>query len=386
NRKEKTLWSGKSGGRPIELVYPENESAEADFIAAQIRALSVSEGLRYHDFGVLTRTNSLAGNIEEAFLAENIPYKVSGGTSFFQRKEIKDIISYLRVIANTHDDVSLLRIINTPHRGIGRATISALNDIARKNKSGIWNAMTLLNHTRQEGQQNLFQDKKALTELEEFMRLIETQQEAILGKKGSLSGAVRALVDTIDYWGYLVAEHGKEEKKARWKFGNIEYFIRMIENWERDPDTLDAGVYAWLNRISLITRDDGEDDNLGKVSLMTIHSAKGLEFPVVFIAGAEEGLIPHEKSIEDEEASEIAGSLEEERRLFYVAITRAREKLYISSCQKRRRLHSAGECSPSPFLEEIPAHLIEHHQPPSPEDEAALAEDLLQKLKARFKA
>jgi DNA helicase-2/ATP-dependent DNA helicase PcrA len=385
NRKEKTLWSGKGGGRPIELVYPENESAEADFIAAQIRNLSVSEGLRSHDFGVLTRTNSLAGNIEEAFLAENIPYKVSGGTSFFQRKEIKDIISYLRVIANPQDDVSLLRIINTPHRGIGRTTVAALNDIARKNKSGIWNAITLLNHARQEGQQHLFQDKKALTELEEFMRLIETQQEAILGQKGQLSGKVRALVDTIDYWGYLVTEHGKEEKKARWKFGNIEYFIRMIENWERDPDTLDSGLYSWLNRISLITRDDGETDNLGKVSLMTIHSAKGLEFPVVFIAGAEEGLIPHEKSIEDDTSSEIAGSLEEERRLFYVAITRAREKLYISSCQKRRRLHSVEECSPSPFLEEIPAHLLQRHQPPSPADEAALAEDLLQKLKARFR-
>jgi DNA helicase-2/ATP-dependent DNA helicase PcrA len=123
NRKEKTLWSGKDGGRPIELVYPENESAEADFIASQIKHLSITETLRYHDFGVLTRTNSLSTNIEEAFLAEDIPYKVSGGTSFFQRKEIKDIISYLRVIANPQDDVSLLRIINVPRRGIGKHTI-----------------------------------------------------------------------------------------------------------------------------------------------------------------------------------------------------------------------------------------------------------------------
>jgi len=392
SRKGKTLWSGKGEGRPIEIHYPENESAEADFIASQIRSLQIADGLRYHDFGVLTRTNSLAGNIEEAFLAENIPYKVSGGTSFFQRKEIKDIISYLRVIANPHDDVSLLRIINTPGRGIGKATIAALNDIARKNRTGIWDAVSRLNHARQEGQQHLFHDKKVLTELEEFMRLIETQQTAILERKGEpgqpwlLSQKVRALVDTIDYWGYLVAEHGKEEKKARWKFGNIEYFIRMIENWERDPDTLDAGLYPWLNRISLITKDDGETDNLGKVSLMTIHSAKGLEFPVVFIAGAEEGLIPHEKSIadQDETPSETAGSLEEERRLFYVAITRAREKLYITSCQKRRRLQSTEECNPSPFLEEIPQHLIQQYQPISPADEEAQAEDLLNKLKARF--
>jgi len=389
SRKGKTLWSGKGEGRPIEIHYPENESAEADFIASQIRNLQIADGLRYHDFGVLTRTNSLVGNIEEAFLAENIPYKVSGGTSFFQRKEIKDIISYLRVIANSHDDVSLLRIINTPVRGIGKATIAALNDIARKNKTGIWDAISRLNHARREGQQHLFHDKKVLTELEEFTRLIETQQAAMLERKGEpgqpwlLSQKTRELVDTIDYWGYLVAEHGKEEKKARRKFGNIEYFIRMIENWERDPDTLDAGLYPWLNRISLITKDDGETDNLGKVSLMTIHSAKGLEFPVVFIAGAEEGLIPHEKSIADENEtpSEIAGSLEEERRLFYVAITRAREKLYITSCQKHRRLQSVEECTPSPFLEEIPQHLIQQYQPISEADEEAQAEALLKKLK-----
>ncbi|MDR0290981.1 MAG: UvrD-helicase domain-containing protein [Treponema sp.] len=391
NRKEKTLWSGNSGGRPIELVYPENESSEADFIASQIRNLSISETLRYHDFGVLTRTNSLAGNIEEAFLAENIPYKVSGGTSFFQRKEIKDIISYLKVIANPHDDVSLLRIINTPSRGIGKTTVGVLNDTARRNKSGIWDAISRLNHSRQEGQQHLFQDKKALTELEEFMQIIETWQGEILERKGgpgqpwSLSQKVRALVDSIDYWGYLVLEHGKEEKKVRWKFGNIEHFIRMIENWERDPDTLDAGLYPWLNRISLITRDDGETDALGKVNLMTIHSAKGLEFPVVFIAGAEEGLMPHEKSIIDENENEIAGSIEEERRLFYVAITRAREKLYISACQKRRHLQSESECAPSPSIEEIPAHRVQHHQPASPEDEEAMAEQLLEKLKASIR-
>ena len=391
NRKEKTLWSGNNGGRPVELVYPENESAEADFIASQIKTLSVTEGLRYHDFGELTRTNALAGNIEEAFLAENIPYKVSGGTSFFQRKEIKDIISYLRIMANPQDDISLLRIINTPPRGIGKSTIAVLNDIARRHNSSLWQALSLLDHARREGQQHLFNDTNALTELEEFIQLIETRREEILERKGMpgqpwlLSQKTRALVDAIDYWSYLVTEHGKEEKKARWKFSNIEYFIRMMENWERDPDTQDAGLYSWLNRISLITRDDGEADNLGKVSLMTIHSAKGLEFPVVFIAGAEEGLIPHEKSINAEnETAETAGNIEEERRLFYVAITRAREKLFISSCQKRRRLQSTDECNPSPFLEEIPAHLIQHHQPTAA-DEEALADELLQKLKARFK-
>jgi DNA helicase-2/ATP-dependent DNA helicase PcrA len=398
NRKEKTLWSGTSGGKPVELFHPENESAEADFIASQIRHLMMMESFKYHDFGVLTRTNSLARNIEEAFLAENIPYKVSGGTSFFQRKEVKDVISYLRVIANPDDDVSLLRIINTPRRGIGKNTIAAVSDIARKNHSSIWDALSRLNLLRSGGQQGLFQDPgaggSALTELEEFTALIEQYRAEILERKSApglpwrLSEKVRLLIDSIDYWGYLVLEHGKEEKKARWKFGNIEYFIRMIENWERDPDNLDAGLYPWLNRISLITRDDGENDAEGKVNLMTIHASKGLEFPVVFIAGAEKGLIPHERSISAADGGtadgEEGGSLEEERRLFYVAITRAREKLYITSCRKRRRLQNTAECVPSPFLEEIPPHLIEYHEPETTVDDAALADNFFAQIRARF--
>jgi DNA helicase-2/ATP-dependent DNA helicase PcrA len=410
NRKEKNLWSPVNGGKPIELVYPDNESDEADFIASKIRELQFTETRRYHDFGVLTRTNSLARNIEEAFLADNIPYKVSGGTSFFQRKEIKDIISYLKIIANPQDDISLLRIINTPPRGIGRTTVAALNDIAKKNKSNIWDALSRLNQARQGGQQQLFQDKKANNALEEFMELIETQRAEITERKNMpgqpwrLSEKTRALIDAVDYYSYLVVEHSSDEKKAKWKFSNMEYFIKMIENWERDPDTDNPGLYPWLNRISLITKDDGETDTLGKVSLMTIHSAKGLEFPVVFIAGAEEGLIPHEKSINPDDSAggddsangddgdgneNEAGSIEEERRLFYVAITRAREKLYISSCKNRgRRSHSdsqsADECKPSPFLEEIPAHLIQTVQPVSKEAEEEMSKDILKDIRARL--
>ena len=391
DRKKKNLWSGKQGGKPIELFYPENERGEAFFIAGQISHLMITEDYKYHDFGVLTRTNSLARNIEEAFLADNIPYRVSGGTSFFQRKEIKDISSYLRVIANPDDDVSLLRVINTPRRGIGRTTIAALSDIARKNRSSIWDALSRLNYERSHGQQGLFQDQKAATELEEFSGFIENFREKMLERKTEtdtpwkLSSNVRALVDNIDYWSYLVLEHGKDEKKARWKFSNIEYYIRMIENWESDPDNLDSGLYPWLNRISLITRDDGEDNNEGKVNLMTIHSAKGLEFPVVFIAGAEKGLIPHERSTgEENDENEESGNVEEERRLFYVAITRAREKLYITSCQKRRRLQSVNECEPSPFLDEIPKELIKYHEKEIEVVNDEQAEQFMAQIKAKF--
>jgi DNA helicase-2/ATP-dependent DNA helicase PcrA len=389
HRKEKALWSGRDGGKPIELFYPENESAEADFIASRIRHLSIMESRKYQDFGVLTRTNSLARNIEEAFLAADIPYRVSGGTSFFQRREIKDILSYLRVIANPDDDVNLLRIINTPRRGIGRTTVASLGDFAKRNHTSLWNALERLRYAQSGGQQGLFQDKHIHGELEDFMNQIEFFRQEILERKSApgtrwaLSQKVRSLTDSIDYWGYLVAEHSRDEKKARWKFGNIEYFIRMIENWEKDPDNPDAGLYPWLNRISLITRDDGEDDNEGRANIMTIHAAKGLEFPVVFIAGAEKGLIPHEKSLS--EGGDEAGSVEEERRLFYVAITRAREKLYITSCQKRRKLRDTVDCVPSPFLEEIPQHLVEYHKSETAEEDPAEADEIFARIMEQLK-
>ena len=389
-RKGKNLWSNDKSGKPIELFYPENETAEAEFIAEQIRRLTISEDYKYHDFGVLTRTNSLMRNIEESFLADNIPYRVSGGTSFFQRKEIKDIISYLRVISNTNDDVSLLRIINTPRRGIGKTTVASLNELARKNHICIWDALSRRIYAHSQGQQNLFDDHKALTELEEFSAMIENFRTLMLerkttdGKPWKLSQCVHALVDNIDYWSYLVLEHGKDEKKARWKYTNIEYFVRMIENWEEDPDNLDAGLYPWLNRISLITRDDGDNDNEGKVNLSTIHAAKGLEFPVVFIAGVEKGIIPHEKSINNEEEDE-AGSIEEERRLFYVAITRAREKLYITCCRQRRRLQTASECSPSPFLAEIPPELVKYHEKEPDVMDDTKADEYMARMKAMLK-
>ncbi|AEF86777.1 helicase, UvrD/Rep family [Treponema primitia ZAS-2] len=381
NRKEKQLWSGNKGGKPVELFYPQNESEEADFIATRIRDLMMRDRLKYDDFGVLLRTNSMTRSIEEAFLAENIPYRVSGGTSFFQRKEIKDVLSYLRVIANTNDDVNLLRIINTPRRGIGKTTITMLNDLARKNHSNIWDSMGRIRYTPDV----LFQEAaKGKVELDEFMQLIETYKEELLGKRG-ISQKVRALVDSIDYWSYLVTEYSKNEKVAKWKFLNIESLIQSMETWEKDPDNFDPSLYAYLNRVSLITRDDGDDEaGKGKVNLMTIHASKGLEFPVVFIAGAEDGIIPHERAMEDGEGNSEFSPLEEERRLFYVAITRARDKLFITSCLHRRRLQSSTDCVPSPFLAEIPPHLVEYHEPDKPVETPEEAESYFSLIKSKF--
>ncbi|MBQ0002574.1 MAG: UvrD-helicase domain-containing protein [Treponema sp.] len=374
NRKEKKLWSGNNSGKPIEIFMPDNETDEANFIAESIQGISMEEKLKYDQFGVLMRANTQSRPIEEAFLEANIPYTMSGGTSFFQRKEIKDVISYLRVIANHDDDVNLIRIINVPRRGIGRATLEIFNDYALQNKCSLWTAITDL-MAMPDGVLN---DKTKLL-IKEFMDIIEGNTSMISGK--GLSKKVRALVEEINYWDYLIVDNPKSEKAARFKYLNIEHLIQSIETWENNPDNYDANLYNYLNRITLLSRDDGDDENdKGKVNLMTIHASKGLEFPVVFIAGAEDGLIPHARSIEEGD-----GNVEEERRLFYVAITRARDKLFISSCQKRRKMSATVECTPSRFLDEIPPNLVEYHEPSQVVSDEK-AQDILARMAEMFKA
>ena len=353
NRKDKKLWSGNGDGKPIEIFMPENETAEADFIAESIQGIAMEEHRKYDEFGVLIRANTQSRFIEEAFLENNIPYTMSGGTSFFERKEIKDVISYLRVIANHDDDINLLRIINTPRRGIGRAAIQAINDEAEALQSTLWTAIqSLIKAESSPASEALKED------LEAFAEIIEGHRQKLLSGRG-LSKKVRELIEEIDYKAYLVSEYSKSEKAVQFKMKNIEYLLNSMEMWENDPDNANPSLFNYLNRITLMSRDDGDDENdKGKVSLMTIHASKGLEFPVVFIAGAEEGLIPHQRSVD-----ENGGDVEEERRLFYVAITRARDKLLISSCMKRRKMQAVMECTPSRFLDEIPANLVEYHEP-----------------------
>jgi DNA helicase-2/ATP-dependent DNA helicase PcrA len=213
--------------------------------------------------------------------------------------------------------------------------------------------------------------------MEEFAAFVESLREDLLGKR-HIAPRVRAMVDAIDYWGYLVSENQHNEKAAKWKFLNVESLLDSIHQWERDPDTLEPGLYQWLNRITLITRDDdSSEDGESKVNLMTIHAAKGLEFDVVFIAGCEDGIIPHARSLEEGE-----GNVAEERRLFYVAITRAKKRLYISACRRRRKMSHVVDCVPSPFLMELPRELIEEREESelTPEE----SEDAFTRMRAKF--
>lgn len=376
NRKDKKLWSGKGSGKPIEIFMPQNESDEASFIAESIQGISMEEKRKYDDFGILMRANTQSRFLEEAFLESNIPYTMSGGTSFFERMEIKDIISYLRVISNHDDDINLLRIINTPRRGIGRAAIQKINDEAKFLGSSLWTAIqSLSKKDKDEVGVKLSED------LENFSLLIEEQRTKLLSGRG-LSKKVREMIEEIDYKSHLISEFSKSEKAVRFKLKNIEYFLTMMENWENDPDNQNQGLFQYLNRITLLGRDDSDsEESRGKVNLMTIHASKGLEFPVVFIAGVEEGLVPHQRAVEEND-----GNVEEERRLFYVAITRAQEKLIISSCQKRRKQGILIDCEPSRFLDEIPENLVEYHNPQEalPEDKAKMIlSDMLKELKGK---
>jgi len=374
NRKHKELWTGIAGGKPVELFFPENEQRESEFVARMIKNLAQRENIRYEQVGVLMRTNSLSRNVEEAFLSVNMPYKISGGTSFYERREVKDVISYLRVMANPDDDVSLLRILNTPRRGIGRRSLEQIVSVSERRKISLYSAMSVLCHA----EPCPLPDRNRI-DLLSFIELIEKYQELFLNGRKQLAKHLKELVAEIDYWGYLVQEFQKNDKIAKWKFHNIEYFTQSLEQWERDPDNASPTLLTFLNRITLQSRDDlTEEDDRGKVNLMTIHAAKGLEFDIVFLLGVEEGIIPHARALEESEEN-----VEEERRLFYVAITRAKDKLYMSSCRTRKVMRETIQCTPSPFIEEIPSELIEIREDEDPVD-VAEAEDYFARIRQQL--
>jgi DNA helicase II / ATP-dependent DNA helicase PcrA len=375
NRKGKKLWTGIAGGSRISLSFPEDDREEADQIARRIKNLSQQEGVRYDEVGVLVRTNSLTRVIEEALLANNIPYRVSGGSSFFERKEVRDLVGYLRLVANPADEVSLLRVINTPRRGIGKKSLETLTEYAESSGVGLYSAVEAI----AEGHHPTL-SARAAADFEGFTRLLADLREALYQPK-NMAKAMEWLIDEIDYWGHIVGENQANEQLAKWKYQNAHYLVDTIRNYESDPDNLDPSLFEFLSRITLQGRDDDEStDKTGKVNLMTIHAAKGLEHEVVFVAGVEDGIIPHARAIEEDEKN-----LEEERRLFYVAVTRAKKHLYLSACRRRTVMRTLMEAMPSPFLEEIPAHLIEEAAPEAVVTPAE-AEDYFGAMKAKFRA
>ena len=351
-RKPKTLWSSLGEGEPVTVVQPQDESREGEYIAGRIRAAALKERVPLSQFGVLVRTNSLTRALEEAFVHENLPYAVSGGMSFFQRAEVKDLLAYLRVMANPDDEVSLVRILNTPRRGIGRRTLEAAVETARARSCSLFGALSALLAAADSPLAD-----KAREPIAEFLELLEEFRERFHKTKRQMAAALRGLVDRIDYWGHLVQDNPKAAV-ARWKLANVESLVDSLAAYEQDPDNLDPSLYQYLNRVTLMSQEDSQDQNgQQKVQLMTIHAAKGLEFDTVFVAAVEKDLIPHARAVEEGEAN-----YEEERRLFYVALTRAKRRLTLSACRARRRRGELKEAQPSPFIEEIPRELLDFQE------------------------
>ncbi len=375
NRKEKALWTPTEGGKSIEVIHPVDETDEARFIAETIKTLRFRENRTYDDFGILVRTNSLTKHLEMALLHQNIPYKVSGGTSFFQRKEVKDVIAYLRLIVNPSDDVNFLRILNTPRRGAGRQFLELLVAVSRAKGVCHFDALKDILVTQQSGVPD-----ETRADLAAFMELIEEYRARSRRPRVKMAPNARELLEEAGYYEHLALENAKSDKAFRWKTQNIESLLKFLEDWETDPDNSRPDLGSFLNRITLITRDDLNDrEEKGAVSLMTIHASKGLEFKVVFVVGVEDKIMPHEKSLA--EGPEV---LEEERRLFYVAITRAREKLYLTVCRTRRTLKETFHPTPSPFLEELPTELLQESETQQEEVTEEDWEDLMASLKKKM--
>ncbi len=322
-QKEKRLWTKKEGGDPIELHATEDERGEAEFVSRAIQHL-LREGKRVSDIAILYRTNAQSRALEEALLEENIPYAIIGGIKFYERKEIKDILAYLRVCTNPDDRVSLKRIINTPARGIGKAAF--LSYLAQHTKGGST------------------PPSKHDPALNRFDALMEDLRSALAERKPS--DGIKYLLKKIRYKEYL--EDGTTNADERWE--NTEEFVSLAARYN-DLAPLE-GIQKLLEDAALITEADTKEAPNAAIKMMTVHAAKGLEFPIVFLVGLEEGIFPHSKSLFSPR------DLEEERRLCYVGLTRAKEKVFLSFALRRMRFGSIEVNPPSRFLSEIPEDLI----------------------------
>lgn len=337
-RKSKKLWTENDTGASIQLYNAMNEWGEANFIAAEIKQLQEAYGKRLNEFAVLYRTNAQSRVIEEAFMSNGIPYRIIGGFKFYDRKEVKNVIAYLRLIQNPYEDVSLKRIINIPKRGIGNTTLEAIQSYARQNDDSLFGALLSIDSIPGVS-------KKALANINEFVKLISGLMAAAEIKQPSA-----VLKELLDKSGYLdsLKKEGDEDDLSRAE--NVGELLSATLDYEsKNPD---ANLQQFLEQLALMSDIDNFEAEAEAVVLMTLHSAKGLEFPVVFMSGMEEGVFPSQRSYFDE------NQMEEERRLMYVGITRARESLYLTAAFERTIFGSATYNMVSQFIKEIPKDLI----------------------------
>jgi DNA helicase-2/ATP-dependent DNA helicase PcrA len=332
-RKPKTLWTANAGGEAISRYYATDEREEARWVAAEIERLMREEGRSYMDFAVFYRTNAQSRVIEDLFLRAGVPYQIVGGTRFFDRAEIRDVMAYLRTIVNPADEISLKRIVNTPKRGIGSTTVERLEYEAIASGTTFETAMR-----RAVDGELLGTGPRA--KVGAFVEILG-ELRALAGD--SLREQVEQIVERTGLIGALEAEHTFE---ADGRIENIREFFGVVEEFAVQPE--DAGLTDFMEWAALRTDLDTLAEGERAVTLMTVHTAKGLEYPVVFVVGMEDSIFPHANSMFDE------SGLEEERRLAYVAITRARERLYLTHAAQRSLFGSMQYNPPSRFITEIP--------------------------------
>ncbi|AEE96901.1 DNA helicase PcrA [Mahella australiensis] len=338
-RKGKKLWTANKPGERIRCYAAYNEHDEAQFICHRILEGVQNDGRRYGDFAVLYRMNAQSRAIEENMVYAGIPYKVIGGLRFYDRKEIKDIIAYLRVIANPMDSVSLRRIINEPKRGIGDATVRAMEDLAQKSGQSLFDIIW-----------NIDQIDEISSRVKNRIKPFADAMVQLMAMKELLSPS-EFIQQLLDATGYIRALEAEDTDEAKARIDNIGQLVSAVKEFENSAD--EPTLEAFLENVALISGTDELSEDGDAVVLMTIHGAKGLEFPVVFISGMEEGLFPSGRAFNEE------SQMEEERRLCYVAITRARQQLYMTYARQRMIFGNIMDGIPSRFLDEIPQELLE---------------------------
>lgn len=345
NRKPKNLWTENAEGNKIMYYRADSEQGEAQFVIGKIQEL-LRNGRKLSDIAILYRTNAQSRVIEESFLKSNIDYNIVGGIKFYDRKEIKDVLAYLRLISNPDDDISLQRVINVPKRAIGSTSIDKIANFATMHDLSMYQALETI--------EMIGLSPKAEKAAIEFRNMIRnyTQQQEYL----SVTELVEEVLDKSGYREMLKAEKSIESQS---RLENLDEFLTVTKSFEESSE--DKTLVAFLTDLALVADIDRLDDDGQKktdvVTLMTLHSAKGLEFPVVFLIGMEEGVFPHSRSLMEEM------EMEEERRLAYVGITRAEEELFITNAQMRTLFGRTNMNPESRFIKEIPAELVEDAAP-----------------------
>lgn len=334
-RKQKLLFSEKEAGHPVELHCFADSEAEADGIALQIRRLADEGGYRWSQFAIFYRVNALSRQLESALARHRVPFQVAAGVAFYDRTEVKDLLAYLRLIENPADRTAFLRIVNKPLRGLGKTSQGRLERFAQSE------GLSLLEAARRA------RDVPGLSRpaVLKFQRFVEMMDRFSLANSGSVSDLLREVIDRIQY---TAAWEGSGSEKDREHLENVNELVNSACHYDQTAGD-DRSLQGFLEQSALANETDSLDPDAGRVVLMTLHAAKGLEFPVVFIVGLEDGLIPHERSKKDNPEKEF----EEERRLLFVGMTRAQERLILTLAHHRARYDGPTLTIPSPFLAEL---------------------------------